>query len=162
MGWTRLTALATRRARGDRGSTIPMIIGFAIVLILLIGVVTDVSAAYLRRQSLDTLADGAALQGADLGAGGYVVYSTTGPDDDLDLTSGPARSAVRAYLRKVGAYRRYPSLRIVGMNLTADRTKLHVRLTTLLHLPFSVPGMASTTRVSSTGSATVTLDREDG
>ena len=47
-----------------------MIIGFALVLAMLVALVTDASAAYLRRQGLDTLADGAALRGADLGATG--------------------------------------------------------------------------------------------
>lgn len=147
--------------RDERGSTIPMIIGFAIVLILLIGVVTDVSAAYLRRQSLDTLADGAALQGADLGAAGYELYSTAGVGDRLDLSSGSARAAVRDYLQRIGAYSRYPGLRITGMSLSADHKKLLVRLSTSVHLPFSIPGGPSTARVASTGSATVTLDRGD-
>lgn len=149
----------SRPCRGERGSTIPMIIGFAIVLILLIGVVTDVSAAYLRRQSLDTLADGAALQGADLGAAGYELYSSAGVGEKLDLSSGSARSAVEAYLRRVGAYTRYPGLRITGMSLSGDHKKLLVRLSSSVHLPFSIPGGPSTTRVASTGSATVTLDR---
>ena len=51
--------------RDERGQTSVLIIGFAFVLLLMVGVVVDASAAYLQRQGLDTLADGAALAGAD-------------------------------------------------------------------------------------------------
>ena len=41
---------------------------------MVVALVVDSSAAYLQRQGLDTLADGAALRGADLGATGEDVY----------------------------------------------------------------------------------------
>jgi uncharacterized membrane protein len=50
-----------------------MIVGLAVVAIMLIGVVVDASAAYLRRSGLDSLADGAALAAAD-GVQGRQVY----------------------------------------------------------------------------------------
>ena len=58
------------RPRDERGSVTPLVIGFAVVLALGIALVTDATAAYLHRSGLSTLADGAALSGADAGATG--------------------------------------------------------------------------------------------
>ena len=58
------------RAGGQRGSTIPLIVGFTAVLLVAAGAVVDATAAWLQRQSLENVADGAALQAADLGAEG--------------------------------------------------------------------------------------------
>ena len=51
--------------RDQAGQATVMIVGFAVVLAMLMVTVVDASAAYLQRQGLDTLADGAALRGAD-------------------------------------------------------------------------------------------------
>ena len=40
--------------RSERGSVTPLIIGFAVVVAMLVAVVVDASAAYLRRQGLDS------------------------------------------------------------------------------------------------------------
>ena len=53
------------RRRDEAGQTTIMIVGFAVVLMMTIVVVVDASAAYLQRQGLDNVADGAALAGAD-------------------------------------------------------------------------------------------------
>ena len=47
--------------RDEQGQVTLLIIGFAGMLLMAIVVVIDASAAYLRRQGLDNLADGAAL-----------------------------------------------------------------------------------------------------
>ena len=57
-----------------------------------VAVVTDASAAYLQRQGLDTLADGAALRGADLGATGRGVYPAACREDRLALTAAAVRA----------------------------------------------------------------------
>ena len=145
--------------RDECGSTLPMIIGFAIVLILLVGVVVDTTAAYLRRQSLDTLADGAALQGADLGASGYQIYAPDASDDQLRVTRGAATKAVHAYLRDVGAYRRYPGLTVV-VGVSSKGGRVLVQLSSPLKLPLSVPGIPASLKVGAGGSAEVTFDRE--
>ena len=54
----------SRRTKDD-GQTSLLIVGFFLVAVLLVVVVVDASAAYLRRQELDALADGAALAAAD-------------------------------------------------------------------------------------------------
>ncbi len=53
------------RKRDERGQTSLLIMGFFVILSLLVGVVVDASAAYLRRQWFISLADGAALAAAD-------------------------------------------------------------------------------------------------
>src|SRR6476646_3726109 len=84
--------------RTDRGSTIPLIVGFVGVLIVAGAVVVDATAAFLQRQGLDTLADGAALRGADLGAQGLEVYAGGLGADRLTVSEPAARTAVAGYL----------------------------------------------------------------
>ena len=49
------------RNDSEEGQVTLLIIGFAGILLMAIVVVIDASAAYLQRQGLDNLADGAAL-----------------------------------------------------------------------------------------------------
>lgn len=145
----------TRRA-DERGQVSVLIIGFAVVLALAIAVVVDASAAYLQRQGLDTLADGAALQGADLGSVG--AYTRGIPQDRLRQEAGAVHDAVGEYLDRVGARRRYPGLshRVV----VDDRAGVvRVRLTAPLDLPLVVPWLTEPPRVSATGAAAVTVQR---
>lgn len=148
-----------RRADRDLGSTIPLIIGFAIVLLLLVAVVVDTSAAYLRRQGLDTLADGAALRGADLGASGMEVYAGGMSGQRMRLTESSIRAVVQEYLRDAGAYRRYPRLALSSVRVSADRRDVTVRIRTPVDLPLHVPGSPVTTTVSATSTAAVAIDR---
>jgi hypothetical protein len=148
-----------RRTDPERGSTIPLIVGFAIVVLLLVAVVVDTSAAYLRRQGLDTVADGAALRGADLGASGLEVYADGLSGQRLRLTESSIRAAVVAYLRASGAYRRYPGLALQLVSLSADGRQVTVRIRTPVGLPLHVPGSPATTTVSAIGTAAVAIDR---
>ena len=91
-------------ARDERGQATVLIIGLATFLAMTVALVVDATAAYLQRQGLDTLADGAALRGADLGATGRDVYEGGVPEDRLELTAAQVRQAVGDYLRGVGAY----------------------------------------------------------
>ena len=59
-----------RRDRTEAGQATLMIVGFAFVLAMGVALVVDASAAYLQRQGLDTVADGAARRGAARGAPG--------------------------------------------------------------------------------------------
>lgn len=142
--------------RSDRGQVSVLIIGFAVVLAMVIAVVVDGSAAYLQRQGLDTIADGAALSGADLGATGEQTYRRGVPVDRLDVTAAAARSAVRSYLIDIEAQRRYPGLTwsVVVDQATATVT---VRLRAPLDLPLRVPGAPVTASVGASGSAVVLL-----
>jgi hypothetical protein len=148
---------ADRRAT-ERGSTIPLIIGFALVLALVVGVVVDATAAYLRREQLDSLADGAALRGADLGAAGTEVYGGGLGTSDLELSPAVARRAVEDYLTAVRAYQRYPGLQAdVAIDADAHRVLVHLRAPA--DLPLHVPGSPAHPMVGAQGSAVVVLDR---
>jgi uncharacterized membrane protein len=140
----------------ERGTVTLLIIGFAVVLLMMTAVVTDASAAYLQRQGLDTLADGAALTAADAGASGDDVYDG-GLDADLHLDADVARAAALSYLHRVGAYQRYPGL---TAQVTVDSTsrRVIVEVHAPIRLPLHVPGSPEQAEVGSTGAATVGVD----
>lgn len=142
--------------RDESGSITPMIIGFAAILLVLVAVVVDASAAYLQRQGLTTLADGAALQGADLGSVG--VYAEGIPEERLLQTVPQVRDAVDAHLRAVGAHQTYPGLR---HDVRVDPTTrvVTVTLRAPLDLPLTVPGVEARPVIVATARATVTVLR---
>lgn len=141
---------ADRRRDGERGSVTPLIVGFAVILLMTIAVVVDASAAFLARQGLATLAEGAALQGADLGAEGTEVYDGGLDDTPLRITESAARAAVADYLRDVGAYREHPGL---TFSVAVTSTRVEVSISADADFPLAVPGVASGARVTGTGSA---------
>jgi hypothetical protein len=144
------------RLRQQEGTASLLIIGLAVVLLMTVAVVTDASAAYLQRQSLDTLADGAALTAADAGASGDEAYAA-GLGDDLHLDAAAARVAVVEYLTGVDAYRRFPGLRIeVSVDPTAQR--VIVALQAPVQLPLHVPGTPASAVIGATSAATVGVD----
>ena len=151
----------SRRPRDEHGQTTLLVIGFATVVAMAIAVVVDASAAYLQRSGLNTLADGAALQGADLGVAGEELYSGDGLGDglgggDLAVTRAQADAAVRDYLRSVGAYDEFPGLSAQVSVRGGD--EVVVRLSAPLDLPLTFPGSPDAGRVSATGSAVTRLD----
>ncbi len=145
-----------RRRRDERGSTIPLIVGLAFFLVMGIVVVTDASAAYLQRQGLDTLADGAALRGADLGSVG--TYENGIPDDRLAQLESQVDQAVAAYLADSGAYEKYPGI-THSSDVDEAAAKVTVRLVAPLDLPLTIPGSPDRPTVAATGTAAVTVLR---
>ena len=145
----------SERRRDERGQSTVLIIGFAGMLAMVIALVVDTSAAYLQRQGLDTLADGAALRGADLGATGEDVYQGGVPEETLELTPSRARAAVGAYLSASGAYARYPGLTYT-VRVDGDRVEVH--LSAPLDLPLSIPGSPERATIGADGSAVVGVD----
>lgn len=141
--------------RGERGSTIPLIVGFVSLLLVAAAVVVDATAAYVQRQSLDTLADGAALRGADLGAKGLEVYAGGLDAGRLDLTEQAARAGVAGYLADTGAYRRFPGL---TFEVAVAEQRVVVRLHAPADLPLHVPGSPDRPVVGAEGTAAVTVD----
>ncbi|UDY22807.1 pilus assembly protein TadG-related protein [Nocardioides sp. Kera G14] len=140
--------------RAQRGSTIPLIVGFTVVLLIAAAVVIDATAAWLQRQSLDNIADGAALHAADLGAQGTEVYAD-GLDTRLHLDPSTARSAVDEFLDATGARGRYPGLTFA---VTVDADRLRVTVRAPLDLPIAFPGAPTSPPVSGSGGAFVTVD----
>ena len=133
----------SNRKREERGQTTVLIVGFFIVAVLLVVVVVDASAAYLRRQRLDALADGAALAATD-GVQEERLY-THGVQDQLALDPAAAHVDVVTYLRSVGAFSGYRGLsfRVVT---TADHVQVEVSAP--LELPLVPAGWTHSARVT--------------
>jgi Flp pilus assembly protein TadG len=138
--------------RNQRGSITPLIIGFALVIAVLVAVVVDASAAYLRRQGLNSVADAAALAATD-GLQGDAVY-TRGLGDRAEIDPATARQYVEEYLRTSGALGHYPGLSWV---VTTSATTVAVHVAAPLDLPLHVPGVGKTTTVTGTAAAVVVV-----
>jgi Putative Flp pilus-assembly TadE/G-like len=142
--------------RTERGTASLLIIGLAVVLLMMAAVVTDASAAYLQRQGLDTVADGAALTAADAGASGDEAYGV-GLSDHLRLDLAATRAAVFRYLQQVGAFTRYPGLTAeVSVDATGRRVTVAVRAP--IRLPLHVPGSPGRATIGARSAATVGVD----
>lgn len=140
----------SRWGRDQQGQTAVLIIGFFLVALLLVVVVVDASAAYLRRQQLDAVADGAALAAAD-GVQGEQVY-VGGLGERALIDPQAARQHVREYLAGVDAFVRYPGL-TYRVHTAAD--SVQVQVSTPLDLPFVPPGWVTRTRVTGRAAAYV-------
>jgi uncharacterized membrane protein len=142
--------------RDEQGQVTLLIIGFASILLMAIVVVIDASAAYLQRQGLDSLADGAALHGADLGSTG--IYQEGLSAERLSQQEETVHAAVHAYLRDAGAGERYADIR-VAVEVDAAGRSVTVRLEAPLDLPLTIPGSPANpvVRASSTAAVTVAL-----
>lgn len=137
-------------ARGESGQVTVMIVGFFVVVALMCVVVVDASAAYLRRQQLGSLADGAALAAAD-GAQGLEVYEG-GLGALAEVDAAAAQEHVEQYLTAVGAAEDHPGL---VASVHTDGTHVTVTLQAPLRLPISPPGWDDTTMVAGSASAVV-------
>lgn len=142
----------TRKHRGERGQTAVLIIGFFLVAVVLVVVVVDASAAYLRRQQLDSLADGAALAATEGVAAAQVYREGLGERGRIEPAE--ARRHVEDYLQVTGARRDHPGLRV---EVATGVDTVVVTLRSTLDLPFTPPGWTSTTRVTGTAASYVAV-----
>ena len=145
--------------REEHGQTTLLIVGLAVVLMMAIAVVVDATAAYLQRQGLDSVADGAALAGADAGSRNEADLYVDGIGDAarLEQQRAVAEAAVAEHLRAVGAHAEYPGLRwAVSLDPAGDSVVVRVRAP--LRLPLTFPGTPQTASISSSAAATVQLD----
>lgn len=140
------------RRRGEQGQTAVLIVGLLVVVTMLVAVVVDASAAYLRRQALSSLADGAALAAAD-GVQGRMVYEG-GLGERALIDPVVAREYVATYLLEIDAARTYPGLQF-AVDATADRVV--VRISAPLDLPISPPGWDARPLISSTAASYVVV-----
>lgn len=140
--------------RDESGQVTLLIIGFATILLMAVVVVIDASAAYLQRQGLDNLADGAALHGADLGSAG--VYTDGLPEDRLLQDTDAVREGVHDYLRESGAAERYPGIQTSVVVDPAGRS-VTVSLRAPLDLPLTMPGWSQDPVVGASSTAAVTV-----
>lgn len=138
----------------DRGSVTVLIIGFAAILMMAIVMVIDASAAYLQRQGLDNLADGAALYGADLGSTDVYAYGVDAAR--LAQEEAAVEAAVRNYLARADAGRKYPGID-VSVRINAVGRSVTVLLRAPIELPLSIPGSPSNPMVGASSTAAVTV-----
>lgn len=133
-----------------------MIIGFALVLLMAVAVVVNASAAYLHRQGLATVADGAALTGADLGVAG--VYGEGIPDERLLPRPEEVQAAVADYLSRTGARQRYAGLQ-ADVRVDAGARSVEVVLHSRRELLLRLPGLPQHADVTVRGRAAVAVRR---
>jgi hypothetical protein len=125
--------------RGEQGTVTVMSIGFLLLLGALTVVVVDASAAFLQRQELNNLADGAALAAAD-GLDAAEFYQSR----RVVLDEGDVRALVVDYLADSRA-------RVTSMAIERDRVRL--RLERRMELPLVPPGWRSRTVVRADAAA---------
>jgi len=96
-----------RRLGGEDGSILPLVFGFFTIALALVLVVTAATSLYLERSRLYTLADGAALAGADSFA---LDTAAVGEDGDVrpQLDDARVKQAASDYLKVATASRRTP------------------------------------------------------
>jgi Putative Flp pilus-assembly TadE/G-like len=141
-----------RRIRSESGQVTVMIVGFFLVVGVLTAVVIDASAAYLRNQSLNSLADGAALAAVD-GIEGEQVYSGD-LDERADLDPTLAERYVEQYLFDVGARDDYPGL---SWSVRLHDERAVVELSAPMRLPITPPGWDDSTVITGEASAVVPI-----
>lgn len=120
-------------APGERGSITVMSIGFLLLLGALTVVVVNASAAFLQRQELNNLADGAALAAAD-GLDAAAFYERR----EVVLSETDVQSLVVQHISGSAA-------RLTAFAVDGDR--VHVRLARPMDLPLVPPGWMSRTVV---------------
>jgi hypothetical protein len=119
--------------RRDDGTVTVMTIGFLVLIGLLTVVVVNSSAAFLERQRLNNLADGAALAAADgLDEAGFYA------DRDIVLDPAEARRLVGDYLAGEG-------VRVVRVSTQGDSVDVHLERE--LDLTLTPPAWRSNTMV---------------
>jgi hypothetical protein len=134
-----------RLAAREQGSVSLLLVGFFLVAVLLVTVVVDASAAFLRRQELSALADGAAVAAAD-GIRSEQIY-LEGVPEQVAIDPALARVHVADYLARSG---RPAGLRW-RVSTTADSVR--VELSGPLDLPLVPPGWSGRTTVASEAGA---------
>jgi hypothetical protein len=130
----------------------PLIIGFTVVVALLVAVVVDASAAYLRRQGLNSAADAAALAATD-GIQGEQVYAH-GLGERAEIDPVTAHRYVADYFATSGIRSRFPGLDY-SVETTANTVVVRVR--TRLDLPLRVPGVGTDVPVTGTAASVVVV-----
>ncbi len=98
------------RSRGDDGTVLVLVLGLASVLIALVAVVADVSAAVLARRSLVSAADGAAVSAAQ--ALDEERFYADGIAQGVPLSADAVTQRVAAY--EAAARLDQPGLRLAG------------------------------------------------
>lgn len=134
------------RARREEGTVLVLVIGFAFVLLVMVGVVVNVSAVVLAKRGVSSAADGAAVSAAqslDIEA----LYRD-GLREQVPLSLAEARGRVATY--STSAELQQPGLALV---VRLDGRTAVVTATRTVRLPFPVPGSTGSVLVESVARA---------
>lgn len=120
-----------RPAATDDGSILPMICFYGALALVLTLIVASATSLYLERKRLFTLADGAALVGAESFDLSAVAVTPSGPR--VELTPAQVRAAVRVYL-DTNPIGRFESLSLDEAT-TLDGRSAQVTVSAIWHPP---------------------------
>lgn len=132
----------------ERGSITPLVIGFTVMLVMLVGVVVNASAAFLKRQQLNSLADAAALAATEGVEGEQVYTGGLGERAEIDPAVARARAADQLGAAGVAGLR----FRIVTRT---DSVTVH--LDAPIDLPFRIGDLGEAVMISGRGTGVVTV-----
>ena len=143
-----------RTFASDRGSIMPLTVFFAFLSLALILVVVAATSLYIERKRLFTLADGAALVGAEAFTIDSVTVSSSGPRPTLQPADVSA--AVTAYLASTPDPG-FDDLR-VDRATTDDGASATVTLSAVWHPPVLAPLVPDGLRIDVTSTARSVFD----
>lgn len=129
-------------ARREDGQITVLIIGYVLLSLLVIAVVTAASAVYIEHKKLLSAADGAALSAADTFSVSSIRTGTGGGKPSPALDSGSVSAAAAGYLERSGALARFTGLGVDPATGAPDSRTARVVLTAVVHPPivnFLVP-----------------------
>jgi uncharacterized membrane protein len=118
------------RLHDDGGSILLLTLGFTLIALALILVVTDASKVFLTRRSLVSAADAAALAGVQT-LDRDAFYAGKG-GADLPLDDDAAVAAVRTYIDDAGLGGQYVDLEVVDIQVDADEVTVTLRARSML------------------------------
>jgi hypothetical protein len=133
----------------DTGSTLPLVIFYGFLALALVLIVAAASSLYLERKRLFTLADGAALVGAESFDLDAVSLSARGPRPTLQ--PGQVRAAVAEYLAG-NPTGEFESL-VVERATTVDGASATVTVSAIWHPPVMTVFVPDGLRVDATAVA---------
>lgn len=124
------------RWRCDDGQLLPLIIGYAVVIALLITVVVDVSTVYLQRRALAAAADAAALAAINAVDPAAVVDGRVGAIEALVVSDETALARVADYAADAHLGDRFEDFAVRGVDVGGDGTTVTVTMAARVPIPF--------------------------
>ncbi len=134
------------KPRRDDGTVLVLVIGFAFILVVMVGVVVNVSAVVLAKRAVASSADGAAVSAAQ--SLDVEALYRDGLREQLPLNLAEARGRVATYNTQAEAQQ--PGLALV---VRLDGRTAVVTATRTVRLPFPVPGSTGSVLVESVARA---------
>ena len=126
------------RRRDDEGQVSLLLVGYAVVVLALVLVVTEATSVHLARHRLLAVADSAALDAADaLDAARFYSLGGAGPPDRVvALSDASVRESVAAYLAASREPAALGEVRVADPTGSPDGATAEVSLTASVRLPF--------------------------